>query len=91
MKVHNTDYLSDESLQWHPRLGIHAANVASGIWRGGTRALVSIMEEKGLKDLADGFLSIAYASGNGRNGLSVIRKQVTGQGHPRRALCFFSP
>ncbi len=24
MKEHNTDYLSDEGLQWHPRLGIHA-------------------------------------------------------------------
>ena len=28
MKEHNADYLSDEALQWHPRLGIHAANVA---------------------------------------------------------------
>ena len=28
MKEHNTDYHSDEALQWHPRLGIHAANVA---------------------------------------------------------------
>ena len=27
-KEHNTDYLSDEALQWHPRFGIHAANVA---------------------------------------------------------------
>lgn len=63
MKVHNTDYLSDESLQWHPRLGIHAANVAPEFGVAETRALVSIMEEKGLKDLADGFLSIAYASG----------------------------
>ena len=28
MKEHNTDYLSNEALGWHPRLGIHAANVA---------------------------------------------------------------
>ena len=28
MKEHNADYLSDEVLSWHPRLGIHSANVA---------------------------------------------------------------
>ena len=28
MKQHNTDYLSNDSLKWHPKLGIHAANVA---------------------------------------------------------------
>lgn len=34
MKEHNTDYVSDEALQWHPRLGIHAANVAPELaWR----------------------------------------------------------
>ena len=28
MKEHNADYLSDDALKWHPKLGIHAANVA---------------------------------------------------------------
>jgi hypothetical protein len=28
LKEHNADYLSDEALNWHPRFGIHAANVA---------------------------------------------------------------
>ena len=28
MKEHNTDYLSNHSLSLHPKLGIHAANVA---------------------------------------------------------------
>jgi hypothetical protein len=28
LKEHNADYLSNETLQWHPRFGIHAANVA---------------------------------------------------------------
>ncbi|MFZ2412258.1 MAG: class II D-tagatose-bisphosphate aldolase, non-catalytic subunit, partial [Candidatus Methanoperedens sp.] len=28
LKQHNTDYLSDEALAWHPKLGIHSANVA---------------------------------------------------------------
>ena len=33
MKQHNTDYLDDESLRWHPRLGIHAG---AGSERGGS-------------------------------------------------------
>ena len=28
LKEHNADYLSNEALSWHPRLGIHAANIA---------------------------------------------------------------
>ena len=28
LKQHNTDYLSNETLKWLPRLGIHAVNVA---------------------------------------------------------------
>ena len=43
MKEHNTDYLSDEALKWHPRLGIHAANVAPEFSVVETQALVSIL------------------------------------------------
>ena len=32
MKAHNCDYLSNTALQYHPRLGIHAVNIAPGIW-----------------------------------------------------------
>ena len=28
MKEHNADYLTNDSLSWHPKLRIHAANVA---------------------------------------------------------------
>ena len=62
MKEHNTDYLSDEGLQWHPRLGIHAANVAPEFGVAETRALVSVLEENGLSILAERFLKIAYDS-----------------------------
>ena len=31
MKEHNADYLSNEAISWHPRLGIPAANVAPGV------------------------------------------------------------
>lgn len=62
MKEHNTDYLSDEALQWHPRLGIHAANVAPEFGVAETRALLNILESNGLGKYADRFLKIAYDS-----------------------------
>lgn len=62
MKEHNTDYLSDEALKWHPRLGIHAANVAPEIGVVETQSLVSILETNGLSDLAEKFLDLSYAS-----------------------------
>ena len=62
MKEHNTDYLSDEGLQWHPRLGIHAANVAPEFGVAETRALVEVLEFNGLEDLAERFLKVSYES-----------------------------
>ena len=62
MKEHNTDYLSNEALQWHPRLGIHAANVAPEFGVVETRALLRVLEENGLQDHADQFLKLAYDS-----------------------------
>ncbi|MFA6433242.1 MAG: class II D-tagatose-bisphosphate aldolase, non-catalytic subunit [Elusimicrobiales bacterium] len=63
MKEHNTDYLSDESLQWHPRLGIHAANVAPEFGVTETRALLEILENNGLRALSERFLRLSYESG----------------------------
>lgn len=63
MKEHNTDYLSTESLQWHPRLGIHAANVAPEFGVAESKALINILEKKGMQDLADAFLKESYDSG----------------------------
>jgi tagatose-1,6-bisphosphate aldolase non-catalytic subunit AgaZ/GatZ len=63
MKEHNTDYLSDDALQWHPRLGIHAANVAPEFGVTETKALLEVLEENNLRNLADEFLRIAYDSG----------------------------
>jgi tagatose-1,6-bisphosphate aldolase non-catalytic subunit AgaZ/GatZ len=62
MKEHNTDYLSDEALQWHPRLGIHSANVAPEFGVAETRALLNILESNGLQAHADIFLQTAYNS-----------------------------
>ena len=62
MKEHNTDYLSDEALQWHPRLGIHAANVAPEFGVAETLAMVDLLEKNNLNKLADDFLRISYDS-----------------------------
>ena len=62
MKEHNADYLSDEALYWHPRLGIHAANVAPEFGVTETRALVKCLEDNGLDKLLDEFLATSYSS-----------------------------
>ena len=62
MKEHNTDYLSDVALSWHPRLGIHAANVAPEFGVTETKAFLEIMEDNNLMSLADKFLELAYNS-----------------------------
>jgi hypothetical protein len=62
MKEHNTDYLSDEALQWHPRLGIHAANVAPEFGVAETLALLDILEKNDLSGLAEKFLTLSYES-----------------------------
>jgi len=62
LKQHNTDYLSDEALKWHPRLGIHSANVAPEFGVAETRALISVLEMNNLQKYADDFLQLAYNS-----------------------------
>jgi hypothetical protein len=62
MKEHNTDYLSNEALQWHPRLGIHAANVAPEFGVVETRALLEVLETNGLNAQAERFLQLSYDS-----------------------------
>jgi tagatose-1,6-bisphosphate aldolase non-catalytic subunit AgaZ/GatZ len=62
MKEHNTDYLSDEALQWHPRLGIHAANVAPEFGVAESLALLNLLESNGLSAYADDFLKISFDS-----------------------------
>jgi hypothetical protein len=63
MKAHNTDYLSNVALQWYPRLGIHAANVAPEFGVVETRSLVKALEANGLEVLSEQFLDISYKSG----------------------------
>lgn len=62
MKEHNTDYLSDDALQWQPRLGIHAANVAPEFGVTESRALVEVLEANDFPELSERFLQLAYDS-----------------------------
>ncbi len=63
MKAHNTDYLSNNALSWHPKLGIHAANVAPEFGVTETQALLDILEENGLYKIAEELIKISYNSG----------------------------
>lgn len=62
IKVHNTDYLSNESLQWHPRLGIHAANIAPEFGVAETKGLLQILEKNNLSKMAEQFIELSYNS-----------------------------
>ena len=50
-KVHGTDYLPDESLQWFPKLGIDAANVAPEFGTIESKALLDILNVNELYEL----------------------------------------
>lgn len=62
MKEHNADYLSEESLYWHPRLGIHASNVAPEFGVTETKEFLKLLEENSLNLIAEEFLELAFCS-----------------------------
>ena len=62
LKQHNTDYLSDESLFWHPRLGIHSANIAPEFGVAETLALLKTLEENNLKSISEKIIELSYES-----------------------------
>ena len=63
IKEHNADYLSNDSLSWHPKIGIHAVNVAPEFGVCETKALLFILNQHRLTKLKERFLNIAYNSG----------------------------
>lgn len=62
LKQHNTDYLSDEALAWHPKLGIHSANVAPEFGVAETLAFIEILKKHKLNDLIEKFIKLSYES-----------------------------
>ena len=63
MKEHNADYLSNDSLKWHPRIGIHAVNVAPEFGVTETRTLIDILKKNNLNKELNSFYEISYKSG----------------------------
>ena len=62
MKHHNTDYLSDTALKLHPKLDIHAANVAPEFGIIESKALIDLLNKKQMNSESNEFISIAYDS-----------------------------
>ena len=62
MKSHNTDYLSDEALSLHPRLGIHAANIAPEFGVIETKKILEVMDDLKLNFLKKKFIKISLES-----------------------------
>tara|TARA_Y100000816_G_scaffold292340_1_gene287087 strand:- start:3178 stop:4326 length:1149 start_codon:yes stop_codon:yes gene_type:complete len=62
MKEHNTDYLSNDALNWHPKLGIHSANVAPEFGVAETRELIDILKSNNLNNLAEEFIKLSFSS-----------------------------
>lgn len=62
MKEHNADYLSNHSLSLHPKLGIHAANVAPEFGVVETKSLIKILKKYKKYKLLDKFYEISYNS-----------------------------
>jgi hypothetical protein len=86
MKEHNSDYLSDESLLWHPRLGIHAANVAPEFGVAETVAFLQILENNNLRSLALKFIELSHNSKKWHkwmlpNSTASVREKAIISGH----------
>jgi len=62
LKQHNTDYLSDEALAWHPKLGIHSANVAPEFGVAETVAFIEILQEHKMSKQLEDFLRLSCKS-----------------------------
>jgi hypothetical protein len=62
LKEHNADYLSDESLRWHPKLGVHAVDIAPEYGVVETRTFLGLLEEHGLHESAEAFIDLVVES-----------------------------
>lgn len=63
LKEHNADYLSDKSLRWHRKFGIHAANVAPEFGVVETRTLLALLREYKLEEDLNHFSEIVISGG----------------------------
>jgi len=62
LKEHNADYLSNEAIKMHPKLGIHAINVAPEFGVEETKSFVEVLKITKNKKFLDQFLELSYKS-----------------------------
>lgn len=62
LKVHNGDYLTDEILSLHPKLGIGGVNIAPEYGVQETQSFLNFLESHGQEELAIRFLDLAFKS-----------------------------
>lgn len=62
MKEHNGDYLSDDSLKWHPILGIHSVNVAPEFGVAESKSIIRLFKKFNLNKFIEEFIEISYNS-----------------------------
>lgn len=74
LKEHNTDYLSDEALAWHPRLGINAANVAPEFGVLETKTIINVLKKNNLTVCMDKILKLSYDSKKWKKWLKIDTK-----------------
>lgn len=63
LKQHNTDYLSDESLAFHPLVGVHAVNVAPEFGVTETLKLLELFLQEDMAFATEAFVQICVGSG----------------------------
>jgi hypothetical protein len=62
LKEHNADYLNVDLIKSHPKLGIHAANVAPEFGVTETMAYIKLLKDFNLSNYLEDFLEISYES-----------------------------
>lgn len=62
MKEHNADYLNTNSLEWHPKLGIQAVNVAPEFGVVESRHLLKLLKDNKMSDDYERFIQLSYDS-----------------------------
>lgn len=63
LKEHNADYLSNETLSWHPQMGIDSANIAPEFGVIETKTFLKILKENHWHTLHEQTLDLAFHSG----------------------------
>lgn len=74
MKEHNADYLTNDSLKWHPKIGIHAANVAPEYGVAETLALIKLLKSNRQHKLLEEFLELSYNSNKWKKWIIDLKK-----------------